>query len=141
MPTPTIDALYPRAAKHTHRSAGVVVHLVSARDSAPPIVHAGRHRHCFWYQTAAQRILRRRHKPIHFITWWKPLEFRVCFTTIPHFADTRSFICHSLAGMHAEGSRNSCHEEDSHDGTLIAIGPKRRPNASSTAKQIQQRKR
>jgi hypothetical protein len=138
MPTPTFYAFYLRVAKHPHRSASVVVYLVSARNSAPTIVHAGRHRHCLRYQTAAQRILRWRHKPIHFIIWWKPLEFWVCFTTIPHFTDTRSFVCHTLAAMHTEGSRNSCYEEDSHDGTLIAIGPRRGPNASSTVKQIQQ---
>jgi hypothetical protein len=99
-------------------------------------VHAGRHRHCLRYQTAAQRILRWRHKPIHFIIRWKPLEFWACFTTIPHFADTRSFICHTLAGMHTEASRNSCYQEDPHDETPIGIGPKPGPIASSTAKQI-----
>jgi hypothetical protein len=129
---PAIEPFYLRSAKHTHRSASVVVHLVGARDLAPTIMHAGCHRHCLRYQTAAQRILRWRHKPIHFIIWRKHLEFRLCFTTIPYFADTRSFICHTLAGMRTEGSRNSCHEEDSHGWTPIAIGPKQSPYASST---------
>jgi hypothetical protein len=137
MPTPTIDALYLRGAKHPHRSASTVVYLVTARNSAPAIVHAGRHGNCLRYQTAAQRILRWRHKPIHFIIRGELLELRICFTTTPRFADTRSVICHTLAGMHTEGSRNSRYKEDSHDGTLIAIGPKRGPNAGSTVKQIQ----
>jgi hypothetical protein len=137
-PTPSaIEPFYLRSAKHTHRSASVVVHLVGARDLAPTIMHAGCHRHCLRYQTAAQRILRWRHKPIHFIIWRKRLEFRLCFTTIPYFADTRSFICHTLAGMHTEGSRNSYYEEDSHGWTPIAIGPKQSPNTSSTVGPIQ----
>jgi hypothetical protein len=129
---PAIEPFYLRSAKHTHRSTGVVVHLVGARDLAPTIMHAGCHRHCLRHQPAAQRILRWRHKPIHFIIGRKHLEFRLCFTTIPYFADTRSFICHTLAGMRTEQSRNSCHEEDSHGWTPIAIGPKQSPNASST---------
>jgi hypothetical protein len=137
MPTPTIEALYLRSAKHTHRSASAVVYFVSARNPAPTIVDAGCHRHCLRYQTAAQRVLRWRHKPIHFIIWWKHFEFWVCFTTIPHFADTRSFICHTLAGLHTEGSRNSCYEKDSHDWTSLAIGPKQGRNASSTVGPIQ----